>query len=301
MSIPAPRRLCSRSPLARVSAGLLCALLAACGGSDSGEATPEDVDRETPIAVTEEEMARFTAPGDSVLTEAQVEGYLKTSLLQFDLIRKESQELHERFARMEEREKEGGLLRQMQNLRDAGQTMVQVTELVGGSYIRSARTLDYNPAEMEWVRERMSEVSGYLAMKPMYEQAAGGAEQVRAQAEEMRRQAVAQGMDPAQVEEQVQQMLDMADEMEANARGEAAAGSVLRNLEVLRRARPAVTEEMWAGIGLAAGASGLMALTGLVDPADAEAQRKLDELRRVYQDALDNRASAGVQGAAPQP
>jgi hypothetical protein len=38
----------------------------------------------------------------------------------------------------------------------AGQTMYQVGDLIGGSYVRSARSLGYNPAEMEWVRERMA-------------------------------------------------------------------------------------------------------------------------------------------------
>ena len=42
--------------------------------------------------------------------------------------------------------------------------------------LRSARTLGYNPAEMEWVRDRMAEVSGYLVAKPMQAQAATLAE-----------------------------------------------------------------------------------------------------------------------------
>jgi hypothetical protein len=50
------------------------------------------------------------------------------------------------------------------------------------------------------------------------------------------------------------------------------------------------------------GATGLMALSGLGDPDDAEAQRTLAEFRRVYQDALANRVSQGMENPpAPQP
>ncbi|HEV2147668.1 MAG TPA: hypothetical protein VGR37_09730 [Longimicrobiaceae bacterium] len=297
-SPPAPR-----SRLARiVPAGMLALALAACGGGgDADEASPDDVDQSTPVAVTDEELAKFKAPADSVLTPAQVEAYLKTSLLQFDLVRKESEGLHASFQEMEKRQEKGGALGGLRNMMAAGQTMYRMTDLIGGSYIRSARTLGQNPAEMEWVRERMGEVAMYLAMKPMYEAAGQGAQQVRAQAEEMRRM-LASGQNPGFTEADVQEMLQSAEQMEAEARAESrAARSVAANVEVLRRGRPAVTDAMWGTVGMAGSATGLIALSGLGDPQDAEAQRKLDEFRQVFQDALANRVSPGMENAPAQP
>ncbi|HEX2090882.1 MAG TPA: hypothetical protein VHG28_00715 [Longimicrobiaceae bacterium] len=285
-----------------LAALFLLAPLAACGGGDEAqpEATPEDVDQSTPVAITDEERAKFTPPTDSVLSEAQVTGYLKTSLLSFDLVRKEAQGIHARVQEMEKREKEGGTLGQLRNVVAAGQTMYQVGDLIGGSYIRSARTLGYNPAEMEWVRERMAEVSGYLMMKPMYEASLKSAADMRTQAEELRTQLAAGGA-AGFTEGDIQQMIANADEMEANARSQGASRTVMANLEVLRRIRPAVTEAMWGTIGFAGGASGLVALTGLSDPKDTEAQKKLDDFRRVFEDALANRVSPGMENAPAQP
>ena len=272
--------------------------LAACGGEDetSMDATPEDVDQDTPAAVTEEELAAFRAPADSALTEEQVSAFLRTSLLQYDLIRQERAGLQERVARMEEREQDGGMLNQLNNLADAGQTMAQMGDLIGGSYIRAARTLGHNPAEMEWVRERMGEVSGHLMMKPMYEQSSASAAEFRTQAEQLRTQAAGAGDGAAMLLQQADQMTQMAEQMEQGAQ-QAAPGAVARNLEVLARARPAVTEEMWSAVGFAAGAQGLLLIGGLDDPNNAEFERKLDELREVYQGALENRA---VQTAPQQ-
>lgn len=288
---------------ALLPAGLLALALAACGGGGdeaSGEAKPEDVDMSTPVAVTEEEISDFKAPADSVLTPAQVEAYLKTSLLQYDLVRKESEGIHAKVTEMEERAKDGGTLSSLRNMAAAGQTMMQVTDLIGGSYIRSARSLGYNPAEMEWVRERMAEVAGYVAMKPMYEQAAKSAGDMRTQAEQLRTQ-LAGGTNPGFTEADVQQMFTSADQMEAQAKQQMeAAGAVRANLEVLHKARPAVTDAMWGTVGFAGGAQGLIALSGISDPNDAEAKKKLDEFRVVYQDALANRVSKGMENAPAQ-
>src|SRR6202008_1617960 len=174
-----------RRSFGTIAAGLGIFLLAACGGGGDagGDASagdpadrdpdapaavtgraaaspgdPADVDQDAPAAVTEREVASFRAPADSVLTPSQVEAYLKTRLLQFDLIRREAPALHERVARMEERGKDGGVLSGLRNMADAGSLMVRYTDLIGGSFVRSARSLGYNPAEMEWVRERMVEV-----------------------------------------------------------------------------------------------------------------------------------------------
>jgi len=287
---------------ALLPAGLLALALAACGGggdSDAAEAKPEDVDMDTPVAVTDEETARFRAPADSVLTPAQVEAFLKTSLLQYDLVRKESVGIHARVKEMEERGKDGGTLAGLRNMAAAGQTMYQVGDLIGGSYIRSARSLGHNPAEMEWVRERMAEVAGHLMMKPIYEQSVASAALMRKQAEDLRAQMAAAGS-AGFSEADVQSMLASADQAEAQAKEQMAAGrAVQANLAVLHRARPAVTDAMWGTVGFAGGAQGLIALTGLSDPNDAEAQKKLDEFRVVYQDALANRVSRGMENAPP--
>lgn len=273
---------------------LALVLLAGCGGDSAKmDATPEDVDMDTPIAITDKEAAAFKAPADSVLTDAQVTAYLKTSLLQFDLIRKQSASWHEKAAEMEKREKKGGTISQLRNLASAGSLLMQMGDMVGGSYVRSARTLGYNPAEMEWVRDRMSEIGGYMMLKPMREQAALGARQMREQAEQMRSRIAsdeASGFTSADIDN----MLSSADEVEKNAH-EDVARSVSANLEVLRRSRPAVTDAMWGAVGIAGGSMGLAALSGLGDPNDAEAQKKLDEFRRLYEDALANRVSEGME------
>ncbi|MBW3609853.1 MAG: hypothetical protein KY463_16280, partial [Actinobacteria bacterium] len=104
--------------------------------------------------MTEKEEASFTPPADSSLTPQQVEAYLTTSLLQFDLVRTEAGGMQ----KMEERAKDGGVMAGLRNISDAAGMM----DRIGGSYVRSARTLKYNPAEMEYVRERMGEVGAFL-------------------------------------------------------------------------------------------------------------------------------------------
>lgn len=285
-----------RTPLFLRRVALLGAgafLLAGCGG-DSAEmdATPDDIDEDAPAAVTDDELQAFRAPADSVVTEAQVTAYLKTSLLQFDLIRKESATWHAKAEEMKKREEQGGTLGQLRNLATAGSTFAHLGDVLAGSFVRSARTLGYNPAEMEWVRERMAEVGGYLLAQPMRQAAVQSAQQLREQASTLRQQiaAGASGFSEADIE----QMLASADEMEAEM-NQQAAGALKANAELLHRIRPAVTEPMWGTIGVASGAMGLAALGGLGDPNDAEAQKKLDEFRRIYEDALANRVSPGME------
>lgn len=271
---------------------------AACGGEDASmSATPEDVDSDAPAVVTEEEAASFQPSEDGVLTDEQVVAYLKTTLLQYDLVRKEGAAFHANIKEMEEREQKGGTLNALRNAAAGVSTMMQVTDLVGGSYVRSARTLGYNPAEMEWVRERMAEVSTHLMMKPMHEAAARGAADLRAQAEgyqEQLRNGTAEGF----TEADVQNMLEIADGALANAEAQDVAPSVLRNIEVLRAARPAVTDPMWTGLGMAGSVTGLVAISGLADPSDQEAQAKLEELRTLFEDALNNRVTPGMEASS---
>jgi hypothetical protein len=97
------------------------------------------------------------------------------------------------------------------------------------------------------------------------------------------------GVDPM-MEAGLRELLVSADQMEADSRVEA--GSVSRNAEVVRGARPAVTDEMWAALGLAGGGSGFLALSAWHDPEDAETQAKLDQIRQLLEDILENRASS---------
>jgi hypothetical protein len=258
-------------------------LLAACGG-DAGDAKsnarPEDVDQDAPAEVTEREANAFRAPADSVLSPEQIDRYLKTAILQFDLLRKEAPELYARANKMEERAKDDGMLSGLKNFADAAGWLAEYGDLVGGSFIRSARSLGYNPAEMEWVRERMGEVSGYLMVKPFE---AMGAEMAKTQRQ------MAESMKSMISEEEYRTMIAQADSAEAAAAKPSAEGAVLRNFEVLKKSRPNVTDDMWMAVAMA-GATGLLGLPGLADPNDSTAQRQMNEWRAIYQAALENRA-----------
>ena len=286
-----------RTPGRAAAAGLLF-LAAACGGGDAGRtdaAKVEEVDQKSSATATEREVASFRAPADSVLTPEQVNAFLRTTLLQFDLIRTESAKYQERAARMAERQEKskGGVIAGMRDAMDAGSWMMGYADLVGGSYVRAARSQGHNPAEMEWVRERMGEVAGYLAMRPMYQMAVDGAKSMREQAEQYRGQ-------PGFDEATIQQMLQSADEMEREAAQQMnASRSVTANMEVLRRAKPNVTDHMWTAVAFAGGGAGLLGLTGLAEPGDTTAQRTLNEWRRIYTDALENKVTPGLEADRP--
>jgi ElaB/YqjD/DUF883 family membrane-anchored ribosome-binding protein len=279
----------------RASAAALL-LLAACGGdaverraNDTSAAKVDEVDQKSSATATEGELASFKEPADSVLTTEQVNAFLRTSLLQFDLIRQESGRYRQQAAQMAQRaEKDkGGVVSGFRNAVDATQWLASYGDLVLGSYTRAARSQGYNPAEMEWVRQRMGEVSGYMMLRPMYEASASAAATMRQQAEQYRGQ-------PGFSDADVNEMLKNADEREKQARESVASGAMARNLEVLHRARPNVTDHMWTAVSLAGGA-GLLGLTGLADPADTTAVRQLTEWRQVFTDALANKVTPGME------
>jgi ElaB/YqjD/DUF883 family membrane-anchored ribosome-binding protein len=285
---------CTRSVRRASAAALL--LLAACGGdgveeraNDTSAARVSEVDQKSSAVATDAEMASFKEPADSVLTPEQVNAFLRTSLLQFDLIRAEAGKYHEQAARMAQRAEKNkdGVVSGFRNMVDGAQMLVGWGDLVGGSYTRAARSQGYNPAEMEWVRQRMGEVSGYMMMRPMYEAGVSTAAALRQQAEQYRGQ-------PGFSDADVAEMMRNADEMEKQARESVAAGAVARNLEVLHQARPNVTDHMWTAVSLAGGA-GLLGLTGLSDPADTTATRQLTEWRHVFTDALADRVTPGME------
>jgi hypothetical protein len=137
---PETRRLLRAARLGAVS---LAFLAAACGGGDKpgaeSGATPEDVDTESSASVTEEEQQAYQAPADSSVTPEQIDAYLKTSLLQFDLVRREAAGFHEQAKRMEDRGKGGGVIAGLRNVADAASFMTRFGDVVGGSYVRRAR------------------------------------------------------------------------------------------------------------------------------------------------------------------
>jgi hypothetical protein len=275
--------------------GLIAVAAGACnlkdkipGAGHDGGAAPSEVDQKSEATVTEAEQNAFKAPADSSLTPQQVEAYLRTSLTQFDLIRSEAPALHQQVAEMEKRGKSGGLISGLRNAAEGIGAMSHWADLVGGSYVRSARTLKYNPAEMEYVRDRMAAVSGYLMAKPMQDMSKQAAQQMRQQAEAMRGQ---QGVDQTQVDALLQQ----AAEMEKNASTDNASPAIRQNVDALHHARGNVTDAAWTQIGFASGGMGLMALSGLGDPTDTATTRKLNEFRALYTDALNNRVTPGTE------
>jgi hypothetical protein len=283
-----------RSPHRLVTASLISGvLLSGCGDDHAPDRSSfTSFEPGSPTEITPAEVADFQVPSDGVLTESQITGYLRTSLLQFDLVREGSGRLARGMETMQQRESWGRALAQLQNRITATQTPLETAELVGDSFVRSARTLGYNPVEMEWVREQMAEISATLMMSSLQDGAARAASELREQVRSIQDQQPG-GPPPDGTAEYLRQLLATADEIEA-ASHQGGGPSPARDVQALRRARPAVTDEMWVAIGFAGGASGLMALTGWSDPGNTEIQAHLDEWRRLFADALENRASPAL-------
>jgi ElaB/YqjD/DUF883 family membrane-anchored ribosome-binding protein len=280
----------------RASAAAL--LLAACGGDaveerakDTSAADVSEVDQKSSATATDRELASFKEPADSILTPEQVNAFLRTSLLQFDLIQAEAGKYRNQAAQMAQRAEKNpnNAVTGFRNGIEAMQWMAGFGDLVGGSYTRAARSQGYNPAEMDWVRARMMEVSTSMITRPIMAMGLQSAQAMRQQAEQMRGQ-------PGVDEAYVQQLLQSADEAEKQAREQmnGAGGAAARNIEVLRRARPNVTEHMWMMVSVAS-ATGVLGLGGLADPADTTAMRNFREIRQVYTDALANRVTPGME------
>ena len=289
--MPTPTLL-RRSRAAAVLPLALAAFASACG-RHGGDAKPEEVDQKASATPTEQEAAAFHEPADSALTEKQVQAYLRVAMLQFDLVRKEAPALHQQVADMDRRGKEGGLLNGFTNVVQGASALAHAGDLLGGSYVRAARTLGYNPAEMEWVRERMGEVGGYMMAKPMLAAQAQAADQMKAQVDQM---AAQPGLSPDQIAE----MRKNAEEMRASATGATQPRHVLANAQLVHRVRPAVSDQMWGEVGMFGGASGFAALVGLSDPKDTEAQKKLNDFRSLFQATLDNRTLPGHEDKKPE-
>lgn len=224
-------------------------------------------------AISAAERAAFTAPADSTLTPEQVDRYLRTMIAQFELITAEAPSMRRQIAAGE-----GGV--QADGRRES--SMKRWSDFLTATYIRAARRADANPAEMEYVGDRMRQVSGYLSARQA--QAAGGQMAVL-----LRQQAEALRNHPGVPPEQIRQLLQAADASERQT-VQPAPPTLQQNLNTLRRARDNVTDAMWIRIASVSGGVGLMALGDMADTTAGGAVARLFELRELYTHALENRA-----------
>lgn len=222
------------------------------------------------------ERAAFTAPADSTLTAEQVERYLRTMVAQFELIAAEAPSMRRQIAAGED----SAQAAQAGARRDS--PTKRWSDFLAATYVRAARRADANPAEMEYVGDRMRQVSGYLSARQA--QASGGQ-----MAELLRQQAEALRTHPDVPPEQIRQMLQAAEASERQT-VQPAPPSLQQNLDVLRRTRGNVTDAMWLRIAGVSGGVGLMALGDMADTTASGAVARLAELRELYTHALENRA-----------
>lgn len=283
MAVPSPvalRRL--------LGVSLLCASASACFGGGA--------DADAPIGVTDEERAAFTAPADSSLTPEQVESYLRISLARFDLLRERGAELHRRGEELAQNaQQDEGVIAGLRNLAEGASVGGEWLRLLTGSYAQAARDAGLNPAEMEYVQERMAAVSSHLMAGGMAEAHAASAGAMQASLDSLREQ-LASG----DVQGMSRESLDsLAAGLEAGgaelAQAAAASPAIRQNLEAIRAARPNVSDAMWVQLGLAGGAMGLGAFAGLGDPSDTTAVRQSDEFRRLLEDAIANRVTESLR------
>lgn len=225
--------------------------------------------------ISADERLAFAAPRDSSLTPAQVERYLRTMLAQFDLVAEEAPAMRRLIATGK-----AGATEKTKAARD--RPMKRWSDFLRATYVRAARRADANPAEMEFVGDRMRWVSGYLAASRA--QASGGqlAAVLRHQAEAMRGQ-------PGVTGKQVDDMLQAARQAERQT-VQPAHPTLQQNLDALRTARSNVTDDMWIRIASISGGVGLMALGDMADTTVSGPVAKIAELRQLYTHALENRA-----------
>lgn len=246
---PAIRTLATRGAVAAL------VLLAACSR-----------DRDRP-QVTDSERAAYAAPADSTLTPAQVDLYLQTALAQLELIEAEAPGLRGEIAAAPE---------------TAPPAMKRWSDFLAATYVRAARRVGANPAEMEFVGARMHAVGTYLGTRASQASGKELAAILRAQAEGMRG---TPGANPALVEG----MLKQAEQAESQT-VDPAPPRLQQNLDVLRRERANVSDATWTRIGRVSGGIGLMALGDMSDTTSTGVLAQLGEIRSLFEAALENRA-----------
>ncbi|HEU0298226.1 MAG TPA: hypothetical protein VFR37_02205 [Longimicrobium sp.] len=227
-----------------------------------------------PDEVTKTEHAAFAPPADSSLTPRQVDRYLRTTLAQLELVQAEAPAVRARLATVRRPPPpapgapKGARPKSRQALWG---------DFVDAAFVRSARKLGYNPAELWYVRHRISAVGGHLMAAELHSSRDQAAALFRQQAEAMRGA-------PGVTQAQIDAMLQAAAQAERQA-APPASPRLVQNLGALRRARNALDDEAWGRIASVAAGAGL---SDLGDVPEAELARRLDELRELHQDAVSN-------------
>lgn len=242
----------------------MLALSACFGDRDGGSGEP-----------TREELAAFTAPADSTLTARQVDQYLRTAAAQLELIRVEGPAVRTALDTVQ-RVRTPPAAPGAKAVRPRSRQALW-GDFVDAAFVRAARKLRYSPAELLYVRGRISAVNGHLLASGMHASRDQAAALFRQQAEAMRGA-------PGVTESQVQAMLRAAEQAEEQA-PPPADPRLVRNLEVLRQGRAGLGDARWGRItAVAAGGE----LGELGDAPAPEFARRVEELRRLHQEALES-------------
>lgn len=213
-------------------------------------------------------------PSDSALTPGQIEQYLRTTAAQLAIIRAEAPVARERMAaaRGDRKAAAPGAKRPKSPQAIWG-------DFVDAAYVRSARKLGYNPAELWYVRHRMSLAGGHLVAGQLQ----GSKHQV---AGLFRQQAEAMRSTPGVAQAQIDAMIHAAEQAERQQPPRSAPPRLAQNLDALRRARGGLSEATWSRIASVAAGTGLSDLGTI---PEAHAARRLDELTRLFGEALAGR------------
>jgi hypothetical protein len=226
--------------------------------------------------LSEAELAAFSAPADSSLAPAQIDRYLRTVITQLEIVQAEAPAVRERLR-----------AGRTSPAADSITPMARWSRFMRESYLIAARRNGYDPAEMEYVRARLTAASGYLS-------AATSQGSGREMAAMLRQQADALRGNPQASQAQVEMYLRAAEQAEAQVASPPPA-RIKQNLDAMHRARPNVTDAMWSEIGRLGG-MGLMAAANVSDQAQFAA--RLREIRPLFDNAVQNRAyTRGSSGA----
>lgn len=261
-----PARSAAGARALALSLALLALVSGACSRDRSGgEGT-----------VAEAEHAAFAAPPDSTLTPAQVERYLRASLAHFELLQAEGPALRRRLAAMQaEQERPAAAAPDSASPRAPRELW---SELVDEAYVRAARKLGYNPAELWYVRDRMAKVAGHLLAREAQLPAQEAAAHLRSQAEAMR------GV-PGVTRAQLDAMLEAADRAEAQQAPAPVPPRLAQNVRAVIEARGALSPAAWGRVAAVAAGLGVDDLGEMPEP---RAAAKLTELREMYRHALES-------------
>jgi hypothetical protein len=233
-----------------------------------------------PGEATDAERIAFQAPADSSLTPGQVDQYLRTIVAQLELLQTEAPAMREQLAAVprERRQPAPPTSAQTASPPKSRPKSRQALwgDFVDATFVRSARKLGYNPAELWYVRDRMSVVSGHLLATEMHASKDQAAALFRQQAEAMRGT-------PGVTQAQIDAMLKAAQQAEQQT-ARPVPPRVEQNLGALRRARGTLSDTTWGKIASVATGAGL---GDLGEAPEAELDRRLNELRTLHLQALE--------------